>query len=87
MLGVYLTELLAIVGVWVGRRRLSVWLMALVAVVGIVALGLVVANIAALFRLRYVFCMLLLIMAAAGARHALALWDLKRSGERDSVLT
>jgi 4-amino-4-deoxy-L-arabinose transferase-like glycosyltransferase len=49
---------------WQERRNLKVWLLILVAATGIVALGLVVVNAGALYRLRYVFWMLLIVIAA-----------------------
>jgi hypothetical protein len=52
------------IAVWQHRGRLRMWLIAIVAAIGIIALGLVVANAAALYRLRYVFWFLLFILAA-----------------------
>jgi Dolichyl-phosphate-mannose-protein mannosyltransferase len=75
----YLIELLAIFGLWTGRRRLPVWLIALSAVGGIISLGLVVVNVAVLFRLRYFFLMLLIVLAAGGVRQILSLRNSKRS--------
>jgi hypothetical protein len=54
---------------WQERRNLKMWLLFLVAATGIVALGLVVANAGALYRIRYVFWMMLIIIAAEGIRH------------------
>ena len=42
------------------------WLLFLVATIGMVALGLVVVNAGALFRIRYVFWMLLIVLAVEG---------------------
>ena len=67
MLGIYLIEALAIVGLWKGRRRFAVWFLWLVSAMGLTSLGLVVLNIGALYRLRYVFVILLLVLAAGGA--------------------
>ena len=50
--------------VWRERRKAKVWLSFLVAAIGMVALGLVVVNAGALFRIRYVFWMLLIVLAA-----------------------
>lgn len=75
----YLIELLAIVGVWAGRRRLAVWLMALSAAGGIILLGLVVVNVAVLFRLRYFFLMLLIVLASGGVQRILSLRHSKGS--------
>ncbi len=80
MIGIYLIELLAIAGLWTGRRRLPVWFIALIAAAGIIAYGLVVANVAVLFRLRYVFWMLLIILGAGGAMRFLSPPVSERSG-------
>ena len=48
---------------WRERRNAKVWLLFLVAAIGMVALGLVVVNAGALFRIRYVFWMLLIVLA------------------------
>ena len=45
------------------------WLLFLVAAIGMVALGLVVVNAGALYRIRYVFWMMLIVLAAEGIRH------------------
>ena len=50
--------------VWRERRNLGVWLLFLVAAIGMIALGLVVVNAGALYRIRYVFWMMLIILAA-----------------------
>jgi hypothetical protein len=62
----YLLYVPAVVCVWNRRRNLKVWLVFSVAMVGMIALGLVVANAGALFRLRYVFWMLMIILALEG---------------------
>ncbi len=54
----YVVEALAMIGLWRGsrgRRRFSVWFLWLVATMGMISLGLVVVNVGALYRLRYVF--------------------------------
>lgn len=45
---------------------MKVWLVFLVATIGMLALGLVVVNAGALFRIRYVFWMMLIVIAARG---------------------
>ena len=70
-LAMYAVEGLALLGVWRGRRQLSVWLLLSVAATGVTALGLVAVNVGALYRLRYVFLMFLIIPAAEGAAHIL----------------
>jgi hypothetical protein len=67
----YALEALAVVGLWRGRRQLSVWLLFSIALLGAIALGLVVVNIGSLYRLRYVFLILLIILAAEGMERIL----------------
>ena len=55
--------------VWRERRNAKVWLLFLVPTIGMVALGLVVVNAGALFRLRYVFWMLLIVLATKGTKN------------------
>ena len=55
--------------VWRNRRRLETWFLFLVATMGTVALGLVVANAGALYRLRYVFWIMFIILAADSIIH------------------
>lgn len=66
-LGIYLVELLAIIAVWNRRVCLPLWFILLVAGIGMVSLGLVVINVGALYRLRYIFVIMLIIPAAEGA--------------------
>jgi hypothetical protein len=66
MILIYLVYAAALVGLWLERRRLPMWLSAVVAAAGIVGLGLIVANVGALYRLRYAFWMLLVVIAAQG---------------------
>jgi hypothetical protein len=60
-------ELAALAGLWAWRGRLSAWLLALSCAVGMTALGLVMPNVGTLYRLRYAFWMLLVVLAAGGA--------------------
>ena len=50
--------------VWRERRNRKMWLLFLVATIGMLALGLVVVNAGALFRLRYACWMLMIVLAA-----------------------
>ncbi|HEY0366052.1 MAG TPA: STT3 domain-containing protein [Pyrinomonadaceae bacterium] len=52
--------------VWQERRNRKMWLLFLVATIGMLALGLVVVNAGALFRLRYAFWILMIIIASRG---------------------
>ncbi|HJQ33708.1 MAG TPA: hypothetical protein VJ866_16110 [Pyrinomonadaceae bacterium] len=67
----YLVEALAVYGLWSGRRRLSAWLLFLLSAVGMFALGLVVTNVGALYRIRYLFLILLMVLAAEGGARLL----------------
>jgi hypothetical protein len=59
-------EALAIYGLWQTRRQLSAWLLLLIAALGVTVLSIVVANLGALYRMRYVFWMLIIILGARG---------------------
>jgi 4-amino-4-deoxy-L-arabinose transferase-like glycosyltransferase len=51
---------------WRERRRLTMWLVILTATAGLIGLGLVVVNAGALYRIRYVFWIMMIIIAARG---------------------
>ena len=54
-----------------GSRRFSRWLLGLIAAFGMLSLGLVVVNVGTLYRLRYVFLFLPIILATGGATQLL----------------
>lgn len=58
----YLFIGLAILTLWRERNRLPVWLLTLIILVGTTALGYVVVNISALYRIRYAFWILVIIL-------------------------
>jgi hypothetical protein len=62
----YVCYVLAAIAIWKERPRLSMWLILLVAVTGMISLGLAVINLGALFRLRYFFWILMIVLAARG---------------------
>ena len=62
----YMLECLALIGLWRGRRNFSGWFLLGFVTLGLVALGLVVDNAGALYRLRYPFWILMVILAAGG---------------------
>ena len=64
---------------WRERRNVKVWLLFLVAAIGMVALGMVVVNAGALFRIRYVFWMLMIVLAAETLATDLRGWKRIRS--------
>ena len=51
---------------WKERRRLAMWLIFLTATAGMIGLGLVVVNAGALYRIRYVFWIMMITIAAQG---------------------
>ncbi|MDX6611798.1 MAG: hypothetical protein QOD75_984 [Blastocatellia bacterium] len=65
-LAIYALETLALLGLWHGRRRFSVWLLAAIAAANLTILGLAVINVGALYRLRYAFLILMIIIAGKG---------------------
>jgi hypothetical protein len=65
-LAMYALYLLAIFCLWRQRQNLRMWLVFLVATLGMIALGVVVVNAGALYRLRYVFWILMIVLAAQG---------------------
>lgn len=60
----YVVELLALQSLWHRRRQLPAWLLVLIALIGVTALGLVVVNVGALYRQRYLFWILFVVMGA-----------------------
>lgn len=62
----YLFEALALLAVLRAPRSLPAWLLLLIPAFGLTALGLVVSNVGSLYRFRYLFWMLLIILAAKG---------------------
>lgn len=65
----YFLYVAAAVCVWRNRKRFEMWLLFLVATMGTIGLGLVVVNAGALYRLRYVFWIMFVIMAAETLVH------------------
>jgi hypothetical protein len=86
-LAMYGVEVLAALGLWRGRRRLSVWLLLAAAATGLVTLGLVVVNVGTLYRLRYAFLILLIVIAAGGTAHSLGrLLKPSGAGDKDAAV-
>jgi hypothetical protein len=63
---IYLLSIPALACVWRSRRDARTWFLLTVVVFGTAALGIVVVNLGALYRLRYVFWIVLAILAAGG---------------------
>jgi hypothetical protein len=66
MLAAYILEALALFGVWRARRRLSTWFLFAVMLFGMTTLGLGIINLGALYRLRYGFFVLLIVLGMYG---------------------
>ena len=65
-LAMYFLYLAVGVSLWRERRNLKMWVVFLIAATGMLALGLVVVNAGALYRIRYVFWMLLIVIGSRG---------------------
>ena len=63
----YVLELLALISLWQMRKNLAVWLLVATVVCGVTALGLIVLNIGAFYRLRYPYWMLIVVLGTGGA--------------------
>ena len=63
----YVIEGFALFGLWRGRRKFAAWFLFMFAGLGALSLGIAVNNIGALYRLRYPFWVLLVILGAGGA--------------------
>lgn len=70
---IYAFELLALAAVILPPRRLAAWLLLALTTFGVTALGLVVPNVGALYRFRYTFWVLLIVLGAKGLEGLLAL--------------
>jgi 4-amino-4-deoxy-L-arabinose transferase-like glycosyltransferase len=62
----YLCELLALLAIWRAPRCLPAWLLLLITTFGVTMLGLVVSNVGTLYRFRYLFWILLIILGVKG---------------------
>lgn len=68
----YVLEVLAVFGLWQHRKNLAAWLIAITTASALIALGYIVLNIGSLYRFRYPFLMLIIVLACAGATFV---WD------------
>jgi hypothetical protein len=66
MMLTYLLEIFAGIFLWQNRKHFSSWLLFLTIMIGMLAIGFVVANVGTLYRMRYPFWVLVVIMGAAG---------------------
>jgi len=78
MAALYIFEILALIGLWRSRSKLRVWLLFFVCAAGVVPLALAVINLGALYRFRYGFFILVIILGAHGLMNLLAQWQLRK---------
>ncbi|HEX8096789.1 MAG TPA: hypothetical protein VF507_02080 [Pyrinomonadaceae bacterium] len=64
----YVIELLVVAALVKRRNSLSAWLLFLTAAAGVTALGMVVINVGTLYRMRYTFWVMLVVLGAEGLR-------------------
>lgn len=69
----YIIEALAVFAVWRSRKRLAVWYLVAVALAGVTLQAMVISNLGALYRMRYAFWMLIIIIGVEGLMTLLAL--------------
>jgi hypothetical protein len=89
---IYLCQLLAVLAVAREPRRMALWFLLAIALLGVTALALVVPNVGALYRLRYTFWIPVIIAATAcldnfltaGARRSRARQRSVKSAQRPS---
>lgn len=62
----FMLECVGLFGLWRARRSLAAWFLFVFLAIGAVALGLAVNNMGALYRLRYTFWILMVILGAGG---------------------
>lgn len=65
-LSIYAVQILAVIGLIRFRRELSLWLLMIIVTLGVTALALLVANLGALYRFRYTFWILLIVLGVKG---------------------
>ncbi|HEY0083032.1 MAG TPA: hypothetical protein VGB61_09600, partial [Pyrinomonadaceae bacterium] len=70
----YLCQLLVLVGIRRAPRCLPAWLLLSITLFGVTVLGLVVSNVGTLYRFRFVFWMLLIILGVKGFESIAATW-------------
>jgi len=84
----YLCELLVLLGIRRAPRSLPSWLLLLITTCGVTVLGLVVSNVGALYRFRYLFWILLIILGVKSLESIIAMLRAGTSGslEREGTL-
>jgi len=75
----YLCGLLALTAIWRAPRGLANWLLLSIYALGVTGLGLIVSNVGALYRVRYLFLILLIVLAVKGLESIGVSWMAGRS--------
>jgi hypothetical protein len=78
----YLIVCLAFQSLWHRRRQASAWLLMLIALMGTMALGMVVVNVGALYRQRYLFWILFVVVGAETVSRIHGAWRVRRAESR-----
>jgi hypothetical protein len=84
---IYVIQIFAAVGLWFRRKQLAVWFLASVTALSLTAMGLIVANISIIYRLRYAFMMLIIVLATDGAFQLLSRLRSVNTSPRSAVGT
>lgn len=82
----YAIECFALIGLWRRRDLLTSWFLFLTAMLGTIAIGLIVNNIGALYRLRYPFWILLVVLGAGGALQLIGKGSRRNKAERSALV-
>ena len=69
---IYLLQVLAVVAIVREPRRLALWFLLAIVILGVTALAVVIPNVGAIYRFRYVFWIMLVITAITGLDSFLA---------------
>ena len=65
-LAIYALQILAVIALIRFRRALSLWLLMIIVTLGVTALALLVTNVGALYRFRYTFWVILIVVGMKG---------------------
>lgn len=81
---IYFMEILCVVGVWQQRRVFATWLLLFTAVLGSGAVAMVIVNVGTIYRLRYSFWMLIVVLGSGALVHLLSKVNQRRRGSVDT---
>ncbi|HKP45440.1 MAG TPA: hypothetical protein VJT50_02480, partial [Pyrinomonadaceae bacterium] len=75
---IYLCQLFVLLAIARDPRRPALWFLAVVAVLGVAALAVVIPNVGALYRFRYTFWILMIVVAMVFVDHLLSIVALRK---------